>query len=426
MMMPSPKIALSVILLPLVRESFPANGDECNPAGGRDIGHLADSMAQVSEPSTSPNISPAISLIIPTLNEAENLPLLIPRIATALDGRSYEILIVDDNSRDATPTVCAELARIYPLHLLTRTLPKDGLSGAVLYGMAQAHGETLVVMDADLQHPPERLHDLLAPLESQQADFVLGSRYVPGGSTGGKWSLFRKINSRIATILARPFAGQTHDPMSGFFALRRQTYQRAQRLTPLGYKIGLELMCKCRVKNVREIPIHFAERTHGQSKLNFKEQVRYAEHLSRLYDFTFPHFSPIAKFLIVTALSWLLGMGIARLLFATPLGHWRAVACSYAAVLAVEAIFHRRYIRTQREFIISKQPWTEFALIAIVEWMTCATAALWVAQRVIGPSGLEIVLLAYSAATVARYVLRKELMQDLRGLRRDLRKDELS
>jgi dolichol-phosphate mannosyltransferase len=369
---------------------------------------------------------PEISLIIPTLNEAENLPLLIPRIAAAMAGRSYEILIVDDNSRDATPAVCEELAHTYPVRLITREQPKDGLSGAVLRGMAMARGDSLVVMDADLQHPPEKLPALLEPLDSKQADFVLGSRYVPGGSTGGEWSLFRKINSQAATLLARPFSGTTHDPMSGFFALKRQTYQQAQRLTPLGYKIGLELMCKCRVKNVREIPIHFAERTRGKSKLTFKEQVRYAEHLSRLYDFTFPRFSPIAKFTIVTILSWAVGVGIERLLFDAWFDPWRAVSLSYLGALAIEALFYRRYIHTQREFIVSKRPWTEFMLIAIVEWLVCTGAAWWAEHRLLNPRALEVIAIAYGSATIARYVLRKELMQDVRGLRRDLRKEELS
>src|SRR5262249_17926892 len=147
-------------------------------------------------------------------------------------------------------------------------------------------GTYLVVMDADLQHPPEKLPDLLAPLENRNGtDFVLGSRNVAGGSTGERWGTFRKINSEVATLLARPFAGRTRDPMSGFFAMRRETLDAAQRLTPLGYKIGLELMCKCRVQHVKEVPIHFAERTRGQSKLSLREQFRYLEHLSRLYDF---------------------------------------------------------------------------------------------------------------------------------------------
>ncbi|HEX4125903.1 MAG TPA: polyprenol monophosphomannose synthase, partial [Tepidisphaeraceae bacterium] len=247
-----------------------------------------------------------VSVIIPTLNEAENLPVLLPQIADALAGRTFEVIIVDDGSRDATPQVCAQLAQKFPLRLIVRPCPKDGLSGAILLGMSQATGEYFVVMDADLQHPADRIPDLLAPLAPRRgeaaespADFAVGSRYVPGGSTAETWGVGRKINSWAATQLARPFAGKVHDPMSGFFALRRDTYAAARRLTPLGYKIGLELMCKCRVQNVAEIPIHFALRQHGQSKLTLAQQVKYLEHLSRLYDYTFPRAVPLAKFLIV-------------------------------------------------------------------------------------------------------------------------------
>ncbi len=173
--------------------------------------------------------TPHLSIIIPALNEAENLPLLVPRIAEAVKGRSCEILIIDDNSKDKTPEACAELARQFPVRLVVRPIPKDGLSGAVLEGMKIARGEYLLVMDADLQHPPEKIDELLSLLEKNESDFSLGSRYIPGGGTHEKWSLFRQLNSRIATILASPFAGQTHDPMSGFFALRRSTYESAQR-----------------------------------------------------------------------------------------------------------------------------------------------------------------------------------------------------
>jgi dolichol-phosphate mannosyltransferase len=120
--------------------------------------------------------NPDVSIIVPTINEAENLPALLERISAAMAGASFEVLIVDDNSRDATPQVCAELGKKYPLKLLVRTHPANGLSGAVLFGMAAARGTFLCVMDADLQHPPERLPALLEPLRSGEADFVLGSR----------------------------------------------------------------------------------------------------------------------------------------------------------------------------------------------------------------------------------------------------------
>ena len=159
---------------------------------------------------------------------------------------------------------------------MVRTTPTKRTQRArrSLHGMKAARGKFFCVMDADLQHPPEKLPELLAPLRSGEADFVLGSRYMPGGSTEAEWGVFRKMNSQFATLLARPFAGRTTDPMAGFFALKRETYESAQNLTPLGYKIALELMCKCHLaKNVREIPIHFGMRLKGESKLSAQAAI---------------------------------------------------------------------------------------------------------------------------------------------------------
>lgn len=367
---------------------------------------------------------PRISLIIPTINEADNLPTLTAQIAEALAGRDYEILIVDDNSKDATPAVCAELAKTHPLRLIVRTQPKNGLGGAVLHGFAEAGGEYLVVMDADLQHPPAKLPELLAPLEAGTADFALGSRLVSGGSVGEEWGAFRKLNSWVATQLARPFAGRTRDPMSGFFALKRSTFDRAERLTPLGYKIGLELMCKCRVQHVQEVPIHFAERTRGQSKLSLREQFRYLEHLSRLYDFCFPRLSPIAKFLIVTLLDWSVGLAIYLLALHADVTPAVAPILAYFGAIFVTAVFHRRYIRTQREFLVTKRPWAEFLTIAFAEITGCAVAATWLVKRADHVSAIELFIVSFGVATVTRYILRKELMQDIRGLRKEIRQAE--
>src|SRR5688572_21583615 len=149
---------------------------------------------------------PQISIIIPTLNEADNLPLLLPRIAETLRGRDWEAVIIDDASTDGTAAVSQALATEYPIKVITRQYAINGLSGAVLHGMAQAGGEYLVVMDADLQHPPERIPALLEPLELGDAEFVVGSRYVEGGGMVEKFGLLRRIISRGATLLARPFA----------------------------------------------------------------------------------------------------------------------------------------------------------------------------------------------------------------------------
>ncbi|MGH7214684.1 MAG: polyprenol monophosphomannose synthase [Tepidisphaeraceae bacterium] len=376
--------------------------------------------------STDSSDRPDVSIVVPALNEAENLPALARRVARAMAGRRYELIIVDDASRDATPQVCAELAKSHPLSLLVRDDPKDGLSGAVLHGFARAAGDTLVVMDADLQHPPERLPALLEPLETGDADFVIGSRYAPGGSTREQWGIFRKINSRVATMLARPFAvPRVTDPMSGFFALRRSTFDAARRLTPLGYKIGLELMCKCRVRNVREVPIDFVTREHGRSKLTLKQQFKYLEHLSRLYDYTFPRAAPVIKFLIALACGWGVALGVYGAIVRAGARDVWAPVLAYPAAILVTAVFHLRYVRTQREFIVRPHPWRDFWVISLAEWATCALAAMWLTSRVDPITWWELFVLSFGAATVTRYVLRKEFLQDIRGLRKELRRDEI-
>lgn len=225
---------------------------------------------------------PEVSVVVPTYKEAENLALLVPRVDAALRTARLrgEILIVDDNSPDDTVATCARLALRYPVRLLTRTKER-GLSSAVVHGLKAAAGEILVVMDADLSHPPEKIPEIVAALETPGTDFVIGSRYVAGGKTDDDWGIFRWLNSKVATLLARPFT-RAKDPLAGFFALKAHTFLLADPLDPIGYKIGLELMVKCRCRQVREVPIEFADRVHGTSKLNWREQWNYLRHLGRL------------------------------------------------------------------------------------------------------------------------------------------------
>lgn len=229
--------------------------------------------------------SPYVSIVVPTFREVENLPVLVPEIATALASVpwTWEVVVVDDNSSDGTEEACAKLAATYPLRLIVRTTER-GLSSAVLEGMRQSKGAVLLVMDADLSHPPAKIPELVAALESPGTDFVVGSRYVKGATTEEAWGVFRWINSKVATLLARPLT-RVADPMAGFFALRRTTFEGAETLNPVGYKIALELMVKCGCTSVREVPIHFADRKRGQSKLTLAEQWKYLRHLRRLYGY---------------------------------------------------------------------------------------------------------------------------------------------
>jgi dolichol-phosphate mannosyltransferase len=229
------------------------------------------------------NDAPPTSVIVPTFREVEALPDLIDRISKvrAENGSITELLIVDDDSRDGTEALIA--ARPEPwLKLIVRKEDR-GLSQAVLAGLRAARGELLVVMDADLSHPPEAIADMQNEIRNG-ADFVVGSRYVSGGSTADNWGVLRFVNSWVATTMARPLTAIT-DPMSGFFALPRHVFERAREPSPLGYKIGLELLVRCACKNVREVPIHFVNRVRGESKLTLKQQLLYVRHLLRLYRF---------------------------------------------------------------------------------------------------------------------------------------------
>jgi dolichol-phosphate mannosyltransferase len=236
------------------------------------------------EASMTPSPSPRITIVIPTYKEADNLGELIDRTAAVREtyGLAIDMLLMDDDSADGS----VELVAARPENWVTLIVrsANHGLSAAALDGLQRARGDVLVCMDADLSHPPEALPRMLQALDDG-ADFVIGSRYIAGGSTddGG---VFRWVNSWIATLLARLLTS-VRDPMAGFFALRRSTFERGSAFNPIGYKIGLELMIKCGCKRVVEVPIHFEHRRFGDSKLTVKQQLLYLEHLRRLYAFKY-------------------------------------------------------------------------------------------------------------------------------------------
>ena len=243
-----------------------------------------------------------LSVIVPTYCEAENLPVLVPRICDAAEegGIELEIIVVDDNSPDDTVAVCEKLGETYPLQLLTRKNER-GLSSAVIAGMRIARGELLLVMDADLSHPAEKIPELVSALDDSKVDFVIGSRYAPGGTTADDWGWARRLNSQLATLLARPLTS-ARDPMAGFFCLRRSTFEAAlETLNPIGYKIGLELIVKCHCRSVLEIPITFTDRVRGDSKLNLQEQVNYLRHLLRLFQYRYQNLTLFLQFALVGA-----------------------------------------------------------------------------------------------------------------------------
>ena len=259
---------------------------------------MSGTVPMADQPHSPPAKGPAsVSVIVPTYREAGNLPELIRRVEQVRIscGMPQELLIVDDDSNDGTQQVVDGLNRDW-VRLIVRKNARD-LSSAVLEGLRQARGKVAVVMDADLSHPPEAIPRLVQAI-ADGADFAIGSRYVAGGSTDAAWGPLRWLNSRIATWLARPLTA-ARDPMSGFFAIRRERVCRAAGLDPIGYKIGLELLVRCGCRDVREVPIHFAERKVGKSKLSLRQQARYVRHLRRLMVCKYPRLGWIVAGMMV-------------------------------------------------------------------------------------------------------------------------------
>jgi len=240
-----------------------------------------------------------ISVIIPTYKEVENIPHIAKAVNDALVAADmhYELIFVDDNSRDGSSEAVAELENVLPVRMHLR-VDERGLSSAVLHGIEYSENDYVVVMDADLSHPATAIPEMINLLDSGASDFVVGSRYAEGGTIHEGWNLFRQINSKLPSLLVIPLT-PIKDPMSGFFAFKRKDMPPADRLSPIGYKIGLEIYVKGKFTKSAEVPIHFSERKFGESKLSFKEQLYFLRHLRRLYQHRYPTWTEFVQFGLV-------------------------------------------------------------------------------------------------------------------------------
>jgi len=226
-------------------------------------------------------VNKTTSIIIPTYNERDNIVALVERIDHALSSHDYEVVFVDDNSTDGTAELVRSLSPKYPVKVIVRQ-DKKGLASAVVDGIGYASGQFVGVMDADLQHPPEVILDLLREMKGG-ADIAIASRYVKGGGCQG-WGLVRRIISKGAIVLAHLFLPATRlvkDPMSGFFMFQRQVVAQAH-LEPTGFKILLEILMEGNFQKVAEVPYTFRTRSAGESKLSTRQQVDYLKHLYSL------------------------------------------------------------------------------------------------------------------------------------------------
>ncbi len=223
-----------------------------------------------------------ITLVIPTYNESENVPILVGQVFKIFDQAKLagKVVIVDDNSPDETWRITGELKEKYPALEVIRRLKGRGLSSAVLEGFRSSGSDILGVMDADLSHPPEKIPELVEPIIRGDADFVIGSRYMSEGEIE-KWPLRRKLSSKLATLAVFGLT-RVKDPMSGFFFLKREVIEGV-KLSPKGFKIGLEILVRGNYAKVTEIPIIFRDREYGVSKLSSGVISEYLLHISKLY-----------------------------------------------------------------------------------------------------------------------------------------------
>jgi len=234
-----------------------------------------------------------VSIIIPTYNESQNIISILKSIGSNLPKNLHtEAIVVDDNSPDGTGKLVEDYLKNikkmadYTIEIIHRKA-KDGLGSAILKGIQHAKGDTIIVMDCDFSHPPHIIPKLIESIKKYQYDIVVASRYIKGGKIQG-WSLKRKTMSKFATLIAKKGLGiKTHDPMSGFFAFKRNIIKELN-IDAIGYKFLLEILVKTKDVNIKEIPYTFQNRKLGSSKLSISTIFDYYKSVWKLYRYGKP------------------------------------------------------------------------------------------------------------------------------------------
>lgn len=248
------------------------------PSGSLEITALSE---------VSSSVKPVyLSLVIPTYNESKNILAVVHLLSDLLNEAlvdNYELIVVDDDSYDRTWEIAQELTKDYPRLRVMRRQGERGLSTAVIRGWQIAQGEILGVIDGDLQHPPEVLLKLLKAMD-QEADIAVASRNITGGGTSD-WQWHRRFLSRgaqfLGLLILPDIVSRVSDPMSGYFLVRRKAI--AQKLmSPLGYKILIEVLGRGEINHIIEVGYVFQERQEGASKVTWRQYIEYLIHLVRL------------------------------------------------------------------------------------------------------------------------------------------------
>lgn len=297
-----------------------------------------------------------VSVIVPTFNEEPNVEALVRRVEDVVDVEDVEIVFVDDSTDDTPRTIerVAATAQI-PVRMIHREDPVGGLSGAVVAGFQSSTADWCLVMDGDLQHPPEMIPVLLETGDETDADIVVASRYVGGGAADGLSGWTRHLVSRASIVLARSMfpvrLRDCTDPMTGFFAVRRSSMDM-DALRPRGFKILLELLTRNRLR-VAEEPFVFGERHAGDSKANFRQGMDYLHQLASL------RFGRMSRFAAIGAFGAVLNLAIMAGLMATGVAYvWAAVAAALVTITGNFLLQERFVFRDLRE---GRSVWRRFA-----------------------------------------------------------------
>lgn len=225
-----------------------------------------------------------LAVVLPTYNERGNVAPMVARLEAALGASGWEAIFVDDDSRDGTADEARLIAAADPRVRVIQRIGRRGLASAAIEGMCATAAPVVAVMDADLQHDPALLPDMLAAIRTGEYDLAVASRFAPGASTADWNRPDREKASALANSLARKVTGvELSDPMSGFFMLRAETLRKdAHRLSGIGFKILLDILATAEAPlRVKEFPLNFAARTEGESKL---DRIVVFEFLVGLYD----------------------------------------------------------------------------------------------------------------------------------------------
>ncbi|MEO2264935.1 MAG: glycosyltransferase family 2 protein [Nitrosopumilus sp.] len=313
-----------------------------------------------------------VSIIIPTYNESKNIIKILHHIGEILPKNiSTQTIVVDDNSPDGTGKIVEDYLKnvkkiadntIEIIHRKT----KDGLGSAILKGIQQAKGDTIVVMDCDFSHPPQIIPKLIESIKKYQYDIVVASRYIKGGKIQG-WSVKRKIMSRFATLIAKKGLGiDTKDPMSGFFAFKRSII-KGLNIDAIGFKILLEILVKTKGVNIKEIPYTFQNRELGSSKLNVKTILDYYKSVWKLYRYGKPlvkqekrssvkFLSKAARFYTVGASGFIVNYIISMLFVGMISNMWylHATVIGIIASITTNFILNKIWTFEDRDFGIKK------------------------------------------------------------------------